>query len=81
MARERGVIWKGKADLESVKDVAHILALASVTQSVKEMVYVRKKFICRFVCVKFVIHGIKYIYFHLLNLFLDANLEYNRNLL
>lgn len=74
MARERGVIWRGKADLDSGKHVAHIPALASVTLSVKETVYGKKKVHMQFF-VKFVINGRKYVYFHLLNLFLGANLE------
>lgn len=80
MAKEKGVIWKEKADLDSGKDVAHILALASVTLSVKEIVYGRKKFTCRFLFLKFVLNWRKYVYFHLLNLLLDANLEYSRNI-
>lgn len=83
MVREKGVIWKEKADLDSGKDVAHILALASVTLSIKEIVYGRKKFtflFLKFLFLKFVLNWRKYVYFHLLNLLLDANLEYNRNI-
>lgn len=79
MTRGRGVIWKGRADLDSVKDILHISSLVSATISEKGMDYGMNNFRCRFFYGKFALAGENInVYFHLINFFLGANLGYNR---